>query len=139
MKFPYIKLPGPDSRKPWFSRPLIPIRVYGPSGSIPLRALLDSGADRALFHESIGRELGLDVPSGPVEHFYGIEGKRVPVYLHRIRLSVDGLPGDIGLFAGFTESPGVHALLGQEGFFDAFRISFERKLGAIEIAPVRQR
>lgn len=139
MRFPYIKLPGPDSQKPWFSRPLIPVRVYGPSSSLPLRALVDSGADRALFHESIGRELGLDVRSGTVENFYGIEGRRVPVFLHRIRLSVDGLPGEIELVAGFTESAGVHALLGQEGFFDAYRISFERKRGIVEIAPFRQR
>lgn len=136
MKFPYIKLPGPDSQKPWFSRPLIPIRLYGPSGSLPLRALVDSGADRALFHESIGRELGLDVRSGPVQDFYGIEGGRVAVFLHRIRLSVDGLPGEIELSAGFTESAGVHALLGQEGFFDAFKVVFERKRGIVELTRV---
>lgn len=32
---------------------------------------------------------------------------------------------------------GVMAILGQDGFFDAFRIKFERDHGIVEINPVR--
>ena len=138
MKYRYVKLPGASPQRPWSSRPLLPVRLYGPSGSIPVHALVDSGADRALFHESLGQEIGLDVRAGAVEDFVGIEGKRVPVYLHPIRCSVDGIPGEIALVAGFTPSEGVFALLGQEGFFDEFRILFERSRGMFEVAPPKR-
>lgn len=39
--------------------------------------------------------------------------------------------------AGFVDSNGVAAILGQEGFFNEFRIKFERDRGIIEINPVR--
>lgn len=135
MRFPYTKIPGAPN-KPWKSRPHVPIRLYGPKGSIQVSALVDSGADLCYFDQGLGEIIGLDITSGTAGEVMGIEGKRMPVYMHTIRLSVDGMPGDIELTAGFTPSKGVSALLGQEGFFDAFRIIFERHKGIIDISRI---
>jgi hypothetical protein len=39
----------------------------------------------------------------------------------------------IEIEAGFVDSPSVSAILGQEGFFDAFKIKFEKDHNIIEI------
>ena len=66
----------------------------------------------------------------------GLAGPRILAYIHKIKMHILGLSGSIEIEAGFTESPGVSAILGQEGFFDAYRIKFERDRGIIEITPV---
>lgn len=39
---------------------------------------------------------------------------------------------------GFTDSPGVAAILGQAGFFDNYHIKFERDKEIIEIVPIKK-
>jgi len=136
MKFRYIKFPTADPKRKWISRPIIPIQIEGPRGRWEGHALIDSGADRSLFSFEIGEIIGLDISKGKIEYFGGIGGTRILAYIHKIKMHILGLSGSIEIEAGFTESPGVSAILGQEGFFDAYRIKFERDRGIIEITPV---
>ena len=80
MKFPYVKTPVRDPRKKWLSRPLIPIVLFGPRGSIYIDALVDSGADMSLFHSDIGKDIGIEIEKGGRQIFSGIEGGNVIVY-----------------------------------------------------------
>ena len=64
MKFPYIKTPHSDPYKKWVARPIIPVTLFGPGGSININALIDSGADKCLFNAEIGTEIGLNVFAG---------------------------------------------------------------------------
>jgi len=138
MKFPYLKTPRADPRKKWISRPIIPIILFGTKGSVSIDALIDSGADRCLFNAEIGREIGLDIKTGEKEIFSGIEGGQIIAYLHKIQLKIIGIEKRIEITAGFTDAPGVFAILGQEGFFDAFRIKFEKDHNIIEITPIEK-
>src|SRR5262245_12643264 len=52
---PIVPLRGRQSRP----RPIIAVRVNGPSGSVPQDALLDTGADDTVFPESVARRIGL--------------------------------------------------------------------------------
>ena len=45
---------------------------------------------------------------------------------------------EIIVTAGFVDSNGVAVILGQDGFFDNFRIKFEKDHGIVEIIPVRK-
>lgn len=139
MKFPYLKIPREDSRKKWIARPIIPITLFGPKGSVNVDALIDSGADRCLFSAELGREIGLELEKGEKEIFSGIEGGEVEAFLHKIQLQIMGIEKKIEIIAGFTAAPGVFAILGQDGFFDAFRIKFEKDHNIIEITPVREK
>jgi len=138
MKFPYLKTPRADPRKKWISRPIIPIILFGTKGSVSIDALIDSGADRCLFNAEIGREIGLDIKTGEKEIFSGIEGGQIIAYLHKIQLKIIGIEKRIEITAGFTDAPGVFAILGQDGFFDAFRIKFEKDHNIIEITPIEK-
>src|SRR6266446_8522741 len=94
--------------------------------------LVDSGADECLFHASIGRSLGIDLESGTHKVFDGIAGS-IEAYIHPVEIQIQGFPEPVRIAAGFTESDGVHAILGQAGFFENFKICFERYRWRIEI------
>ena len=133
MKFPYIKLPSHDPTLKWVSRPYIPIRLIGPNGFWEGYGLIDSGADRSLFNLEIVEKIGLDLTDSKFENFGGIEGGNLKAKLAKIKLEVSGISEGIEIMAGFVNSKGVAAILGQDGFFDNFRIKFERDHGIVEI------
>jgi len=135
MKFPYLKQPTADPSAPWISRPVIPVRLFYRGTPFDVYALLDSGADVTLFHSSVARALGIDLATGRQVAFRGIAGDAVAGYFHTIQLQLIGSPEVIELEAGFTDAPGVRAILGQTGFFEHYRITFDRSKELIEIRP----
>ena len=64
----------------------------------------------------------------------GSTGSQAVLRMHMIGIQIQDLPERIEIEAGFTESDGVDAILGQAGFFEKFRICFERYRWKIEIA-----
>lgn len=139
MKFPYIKIPTSDPHRKWISRPIITAMITGPKGSVIVDALIDSGADKCLFHSDLAREIGLYLQDGKQEVFSGITGKKIIAFNHKIHLQVLGIDRKIELVVAFTNAPGVFAILGQEGFFDNFRIKFEKDHNTIEVTPIRKK
>ncbi len=137
MKFWYVKIPTGDPRKKWISRPMVSIVLYGPRGSIVIDALIDSGADRSLFHVSLGRAIGLDFRKASTATFSGIESGQLHAYVSDVSMEIMGMKNITKLKAGFVDSPGVSAILGQEGFFDQYRITFAKDRDIIEIVPAR--
>lgn len=135
MKFPYVKFPSRDPHQPWIARPVVPIILENAGNSSPiLAAMVDSGSDRCLFHADIGRAVGLKITEGVPRNFTGIEGGMVQMYLHKVRIQVVGASRSMEVVAGFSESSGIAVILGQEGFFDAYKITFHRAKDRIEIA-----
>ncbi len=139
MKFQYAKIPTSDPRRQWISRPMLPIVVIHGARSTAVSALIDSGADRSLFHVSIGDEIEIPREAGEEEVFGGIEGGVVRAELHRVKIEIVGMEGAVEFVAGFTGAPGVSAILGQDGFFDQYRIKFEKDHDAFEVTPVRKK
>ena len=116
---------------------MVPIILWTSSGSIAVDALIDSGADRSLFHTSIALELGIAPESGEPGFFTGIEAGRVQAWLHEVEVEVYGIKQNTKLVVGFVDTPGVSAILGQDGFFDAYRIKFEKDHDTFEIKPAK--
>jgi hypothetical protein len=85
-------------------------------------AVIDSGATRCIFHADIGRFVGLEVEKGSMEETLGINGVS-RTYLHDILLYAPG--GIISIRAGFSEDLPIAGLLGMNGFFDHFRVTFD--------------
>jgi hypothetical protein len=123
-----------NPRLPWTSRPIVRVRLSFGDRRQAVLALIDSGADITLFHISLAKTLG-------IEHFeregrvYGISGEMMPIYYHKLKLQLDGTDEPMEIEAGFVDSPGVGALLGQSGFLEHFRICFDRRKEEIEIRP----
>lgn len=138
MKFPYSKLPSYDPHLKWIARPYIPIRIIGPKRFWEGYGLIDSGADRCLFNIKVAKDIGLDLNEENSQKFAGIEGGSLKAILQKVKLQIIGMGEEIIVTAGFVDSPGVAVILGQDGFFDAYKIKFEKDHGIIEITPVKR-
>jgi hypothetical protein len=132
-----MKTPHSDPNKRWVARPIIPVTLFGPKGEVHVYALLDSGADRCLFNLEIANEIGVDLRTGEKEKGFGIEGHGIDIFVHKIRLQVKDIDKKIEVSAGFSDAPGIVPILGQEGFFDNFRIKFEKDHDSVEITPIK--
>lgn len=134
MKFDYLEIPSRDPDKPSARRPYVPIRILNGDKFQDLRCLVDSGADLCLFPAKIGELIGIDIERGKEEQIGGIAEAPIVAYIHSVRLIVHGLSG-VDVEAGFTESRGIRTgILGQIGFSDKYRITFQRSRNWIDIA-----
>jgi hypothetical protein len=93
-------------------------------------AIIDSGATRCLFHSDFASHLGLDLAAGELEITQGIGGSE-SVYLHDITLYIPG--GPVKIKAGFKDNLPVAGLLGMNGFFEFFKVSFDPAAKICEI------
>ncbi len=59
MHFPFVQVGA------GIFRPIVPVLAWGPSGSLPMDGLLDSGSDRTLLPARQARWLGIDVDALP--------------------------------------------------------------------------
>jgi hypothetical protein len=132
--FDYRRVPDHTiPRKRWIKRPMLQVTLFSETRRKEHICLVDSGADECLFHSSIGRNLGIDIESGRYKKFDGIAGS-LEAYMHPIEVQIQDFSERVKIEAGFTESEGVDAILGQTGFFENFKICFNRRRGRIEIA-----
>ena len=115
MKFGYKKQGDAHNRlSPWTSRPIIRLRLFFGDRQQAVYALIDSGADDTLFHLSLAETLG--ITSFERQGWAaGISSEPIPVPYQRLKLQLDGTDDQIEIEAGFIDSPGVDALLGQDG------------------------
>lgn len=131
MRFSYTKEPGTAPTEKWKARPYVPFTLRGPSGSVRLVGLVDSGADICLFDGDIATAIGLKLEDGTRIASRGIESGRLATWLHPVRVLVDGDHSEVACTAGFIPGFAGTPILGQEGFFDAFKVTFERRRGIV--------
>ena len=88
-------------------------------------AAVDSGSPYCYFHGSIGEAVGLNVERGIRGKLGGaVEGKTIPVYFHDIKVHVAG--EILKVTAGFCFGLSVSGILGRNGFFDKFAVTFHQ-------------
>ena len=141
MKFDYYKFPLPKKSDFFGSsvlRPIIPISISTDSYPVRYLALIDSGADFCIFDAEIGEVIGLDVKSGKLETFSGIQpGKPTECYLHEVTINIGGHNYKTIVAFSYHISTKGYGILGQKGFFDLFKVSFEYQKERIEIQEKR--
>jgi len=112
---------------------MVDIELNGPSGPIGIGALIDSGADCSLLNIQFAKEAGIDLTKARSGKMLGI-GSEDDVYYMNVEIRLKDFPKPITVRAGFIDSDNVVALLGQAGFFDAYRIKFEKDHDTFEIS-----
>jgi len=139
-KLDYRKFPAqptePFPRRISVSRPVVPIALINGSQRVRNLALIDSGADYCIFHAEIGEQIGIDIDSGKRLSFFGTGGQEQSAFFHDIKLEVGG--HEISCFAGFLRELESlpYGILGQIGFFDNFKITFDYEKEKIELQSV---
>jgi len=117
-------------------KPIIPIKISRLDTTIQYLALIDSGADFCIFDAEVGEYLKLNVKSGVMIEFGGIQSiGGAKAYIHRINLDLGGYNFITDVGFSYDISKSGHGILGQKGFFDKFSIKFDLQKEDIEINP----
>jgi hypothetical protein len=118
-----------------FIRPYIPVSIRSKNGSIPsLLALVDSGADFCMFDGALASALDLDLSPLQQITLSGINGSAVG-YVAHLEIGVHDHFIPVPVVFSFDFSPvGFGGIIGQVGFFDAFKIQFDRADKAFRLA-----
>lgn len=138
MKYQYTSFfPGDESLR-WTKRPMVEIEVFGSKGNRKFNALIDSGADASLFNIGVANILGFDLSQAKKRNFTGITGATLVYFFEGVEIKVEGMEESINIPVGFIKSDSVSLLLGQEGFFDSYRIKFEKDHDTFEITSLKK-
>jgi predicted aspartyl protease len=140
MRFPYqdlpvghplISLPGRLTRP----RPIIPVTLMGPGGTVTRDALLDTGADDTVFPERDALQIGLDLSLAPVAT--GLSAGQAILALRfaqvTLRIAVQHEQREWIAWVGFTPGKLRQPLLGFAGFLQFFTAAFHGELEEVEL------
>jgi hypothetical protein len=144
LRFPYHKFllaqPNPVSGRSFIERPIIPILVGRPRGQAhKYAAILDSGSDWCVFHAGLGEALGLRFEQGRAQRIVGIESSSGIAFFQDVEVVAGSMRSTF--CAGFLRGiPASYGVLGQFGFFDRLRITFEGspERSFVEILPAEE-
>lgn len=134
MQFDYTVLETGLPHRPFVHRLLLSVVLKGPIRSCQFLATIDSGADSCIFNFEVAEVLGFRPDKdGRREITYGIEGRPVDTWHLPVEIIVPALRQSFLTEVGFVKSPVPVLLLGQKGFFDHFKVSFERSKDKFDI------
>jgi hypothetical protein len=106
-------------------RPVLSLALQNGARRLSCYSVVDSGADYCLFPLSFMQPLGLNPLISPVDTTSGVGSSSIPTHFSNVTLDLGLL--QFTVYAGF--SPGMEhlgiGLLGQVGFFERFRITFD--------------
>jgi Aspartyl protease len=105
---------------------------------VKLLALVDSGADDCLFPLEVAQFLGLPLKRDAVHRYGGIGEGSIAATFGAVTLEV-GKWTLWDFYVGFSESPSVVPILGQNGFFSKFEITFNRPEEIIKLKELSRR
>ena len=133
MKFEYLTVANSRTTKGALKkRPMIEILVSEGGKTREYLALIDSGADVTMMSTEIADTFGIDWMNCRKSNTMGISGGTQTSYLGSVDIAIKKLGEAIHLPVLFTEA-NIPILLGQEGFFDHYRIRFEKDHDVFEI------
>ncbi|MDO8624439.1 MAG: retropepsin-like aspartic protease [bacterium] len=133
MKFKYlIDLQSKTTDGRAKKRPVIEISLEAGGVKRGFFAVIDSGADVTTMSVQVAEILGVDWRTLPSGNLLGISGIAQRSYHGRVKLTVSALDDTFEIPVVFTEA-NLPILLGQEGFFDRYRIKFEKDHDTFEI------
>lgn len=138
MKFSYLPTASglKDSRGKLVKRPVLIIELKAQDGSIlEAPAIIDSGADTTTVNIEFAKALGIKL--GEKGSILGIGKGKVEKWAGNLPFKIKSTNFELNIPAWYVDSENVGILLGEECFFDSFRIKFEKDHDTFEIIPVK--
>lgn len=131
-KYPYYLVPTNNAYKPW-----IQVRLgYHKTHKItpaPLVALIDSGADVCFCEKNLGLWLGAKLSKGESQTFVTANRGSFEAIKETLALHVCGKQYECPFYFTNSLPRETPIILGQRGFFDHFKITFDLKNKEMEI------
>src|SRR3990167_5204062 len=127
MIFPYLEI------APTVFRPVITVLLKNNNKFVLYPALVDSGSDYCVFSIELARNL--DIKLLPKKtNLIGIGHETVKGYWGKVEININHATYNLkAVFAEMSEFG--HGILGQKGFFDNFKVCFDKSRNQIEINP----
>lgn len=139
MKFKYTSTLVLDTKGRFVKRPMLKLEltIVGGRKIYPI-GLVDSGADLTLVNIQYAKELGLDVAKLKEKSMRGIGEGTITTFLATFPIKPVELEKEIIVPACYIDSRNVDVLIGQEVFFDMFKIKFEKDHDVFELVEVKK-
>lgn len=143
MKFAYREYvsiyPGSNDYR-LILRPIVTIRVIGPTAEARWDALVDTGADETLFPLSLAEVLGVELDHELTSEAAGISGDRLKIYYGAVELKIESGQDVIAWrtvvgFVDFGSSRDEVIILGHGGCLDFFTAVFDGERAELELLP----
>lgn len=117
--------------------PLVDVVYRNPKNgkSIEVRSLIDSGAAGIILHGQFAELLGINPELGKLHEFQGIAHTPVRAYDHELTIRLKEDRHEYRIMCSIMPDLSTSALLGQRGFFDNYKVTFERYNQRIELTP----
>ncbi len=114
--------------------PRVPVVFRNPRNSreVPIFCLIDSGASDILITTEIALALGIEIERGESRVYGGIGGE-IKGYVHLVHIRVMNDKHEFAVQCGVLPLPTYDGLLGQRGFFDNYKVTFEKYKKVFEI------
>ena len=114
--------------------PRVPVVFQNPLNKreIPIFCLVDSGASEILIAIEVALALGIDIERGEPRIYGGIGGE-IKGYVHAITMRLMNDRHEFAVECGVLPLPAYDGLLGQRGFFDHYKVTFEKYKETFEI------
>lgn len=118
--------------------PRVPMVFQNPLNKreIPIFCLVDSGASDVIIATEIALALGIEIEKGEPRIYGGIGGN-VKGYMHHVVIRVMNDTREFSIACGVLPIPAFDGLLGQNGFFDHYKVTFEKYKNTFEIIAKR--
>lgn len=117
-------------------RPTLKLGLVGTKGdNIEALGVIDSGADTTTLNIQYADFLGVTLDKSAPKDIMGIGDNKVQTYPGKFRFTLKDMGIDMEVPAWYVDSKHVNILLGQEVFFDSFRIKFEKDHDTFEVIP----
>lgn len=137
MKFQYTATAATNIKGKITKRPILKLELFGKKENVHALELIDSGADTTMMNLGYAELLGIDLDKADKKEFLGIGDTRVTTFIASVTMKVSHFDHPITTQVAFTDSPTVDVLLGQEDFFECFRIKFEKDHDVFELTEVK--
>lgn len=137
MKYKYTVVAAVDTKGRYTRRPVVEVELSRGGHARTFLALIDSGADQITMPAAIADVLGIDRAACPTRSMMGITMERLNGFVADLDLRILNQPDTTTVPVVFIDTD-LPVLLGQEAFFDRFRIKFEKDHDTFEITPSRK-
>lgn len=135
-KYPYTILPSTDLGKVY--KPLIPVYFCNLKShkitNTAINALVDSGADVCFCAMNIGIWLGINFKKRKPSEFTAANNQTFKTYKEIVKLVVCGKTYNCPFYFSDELIKIAPVILGQIGFFDRFKVSFDLKNAEMDIS-----
>lgn len=126
MKFQYTSTLSTNTKGAITKRPIVELELIGKNESVSALGLIDSGADTTIVNIEYAKLLGFDLSKCVKKEFLGIGDSKITTYISSLNMKIKHFDKIITTQVAFSDSKSVDILLGQEDFFECFRIKFEK-------------